>query len=230
MSTANSKRITLRNASDAQIISMLQTGPVAAVVSTQDWERYVSGVISCPSNANYDHAVLIVGYTSAYWIVKNSWGSNYGLNGYVHVERNRNNNCQIHKAVSLVTLGESYIMVCFILTLALLMIVYWTFYYSQPSISSIQMNIWILIEVHGTIVFLILIFFSFERIFLFPGVFRVFSIAALTRLWSIRSIGVLARNRILHLVFNVKWSGKRLNPFILLYLFKLTRSYVPVKP
>jgi len=124
VSTANSKRITLRNASDTQIISMLQTGPVAAVVSTQDWERYVSGVISCPSNANYDHAVLIVGYTSAYWIVKNSWGSNYGLNGYVHVERNRNNNCQIHKAVSLVTLGESYIMVCFILALALLMIVY----------------------------------------------------------------------------------------------------------
>jgi C1A family cysteine protease len=85
----------------------------------------VSGVISCPSNVNYDHAVLIVGYTPNYWIVKNSWGQDYGLGGYVHVEMNQNNNCQIHRAVSVVsTLAEKYAMLSFIMMLVLIMIAF----------------------------------------------------------------------------------------------------------
>ena len=39
----------------------------------------------------YNHAVLMVGWgvstnNTEYWIIKNSWSTNWGIEGYAHVE------------------------------------------------------------------------------------------------------------------------------------------------
>jgi len=80
-------------------------GPVSVVIdaSKYSFQLYQSGVYYEPSCNPYymEHAVLAVGYNSDvtvgmdYWIVKNSWGGDWGMNGYINMARNEQNNCGI---------------------------------------------------------------------------------------------------------------------------------------
>ena len=78
-----------------------QVGPVSVsfqVVS--DFMHYSSGVYSSKNcgttTKDVNHAVLAVGYGhdeasgKDYWIVKNSWSENWGLEGYFLIERGVN--------------------------------------------------------------------------------------------------------------------------------------------
>jgi hypothetical protein len=72
---------------------------VASVVSASSskFQNYVKGVLSdCPTVTGVDHAVVIVGYGTDngvdYWLVKNSWGTDWGENGYIKLLRKTGNN------------------------------------------------------------------------------------------------------------------------------------------
>ncbi|KAM3147598.1 hypothetical protein pb186bvf_000405 [Paramecium bursaria] len=61
----------------------LQKYPLTVAVDATNWSRYSSGVFSnCAKQLN--HAVLLVGFNADNtWIVKNSWGTGWGLKGFI---------------------------------------------------------------------------------------------------------------------------------------------------
>jgi len=60
--------------------------------SDNGFSNYKSGVFDkCNPNGKPNHAVVVVGWGTEnnvpYWLIKNSWGTTYGSNGYVKVKR-----------------------------------------------------------------------------------------------------------------------------------------------
>lgn len=89
---------------DSQIITHLLKRPIAIAVNANDWFNYypttTNRVMKCSttnSGSGYllNHAVLLVGYTSTEWIIKNSWGTGWGVSGYIYVSRTTSYNCGI---------------------------------------------------------------------------------------------------------------------------------------
>ncbi len=70
----------------------LLKGPVAVAVDALAWAYYKEGIfVDCGNEVN--HGVLVVGATKDYWLIKNSWGVEWGDNGYIKVKRG--NTCSI---------------------------------------------------------------------------------------------------------------------------------------
>lgn len=78
-------------------------GPISIVVNSglQSFQFYQSGVYDDPACTSMvqDHAMLVVGYGTLqgkdYWLVKNSWGTGWGMKGYIMMSRNKGNQCGI---------------------------------------------------------------------------------------------------------------------------------------
>jgi C1A family cysteine protease len=70
--------------------------PLSICVDAAQWQFYQSGVMT-PSQCgkSLDHCVQIVGYdttstTAPYWNVRNSWGTGWGMSGFIRLEYGHN--------------------------------------------------------------------------------------------------------------------------------------------
>ncbi|XP_015282180.1 PREDICTED: cathepsin L1-like [Gekko japonicus] len=86
-------------------------GPVSVAVdaSSIHFQFYSSGVFSLPScGESLDHGMLVVGYgvsqygwdRQSYWLLKNSWGTEWGEEGYIQIAKGTNNICGVATAAS----------------------------------------------------------------------------------------------------------------------------------
>ncbi|XP_028769810.1 ervatamin-B-like [Neltuma alba] len=84
--------------SDDALLCATSKQPVPVAFNATDLQFYKSGIYggeNCPEGSTgVTHVALIVGYDSKdgtdYWIAKNSWGENWGMNGYFFIKRNTN--------------------------------------------------------------------------------------------------------------------------------------------
>ncbi|XP_007539927.1 procathepsin L-like [Erinaceus europaeus] len=82
-------------------------GPISVGIDAghSTFQFYKEGIYYEPncSSEELDHGVLVVGYgfegavsdNNKYWLVKNSWGTDWGMEGYIKMTKDRNNHCGI---------------------------------------------------------------------------------------------------------------------------------------
>jgi KDEL-tailed cysteine endopeptidase len=86
---SNYKLVTTRNPTALKTALVNQPVSIAIEADQNVFQLYSTGVIKKKCGANLDHAVLAVGYTTINgdeaFIVKNSWGTDWGNQGYVYI-------------------------------------------------------------------------------------------------------------------------------------------------
>jgi len=78
--------------------AMAAKGPISVCLNAgAGWQNYKQGIFSRRCSSSYrhvDHCVQLVGYNKTgkkkYWIVRNSWNTDWGINGYLHLKMGRN--------------------------------------------------------------------------------------------------------------------------------------------
>ncbi|CAG9335273.1 unnamed protein product [Blepharisma stoltei] len=75
----------------ANMLQVVANQPLSVAVEANQaaWQFYQGGILTGNCGNDLDHGVLIVGYNLStnpnYWIVKNSWGPDWGESGYIRI-------------------------------------------------------------------------------------------------------------------------------------------------
>ncbi|KAG8183954.1 hypothetical protein JTE90_005185 [Oedothorax gibbosus] len=87
------------------LLHIAHHGPLIAAVDATGWQDYLGGIIQFNCDSERNHAVQIVGYDITgeipYYIVRNSWGTKFGNDGYLNIIIGKNM-CRIAEEVSAV--------------------------------------------------------------------------------------------------------------------------------
>jgi C1A family cysteine protease len=94
---------------DAIASALQKYGPMSIAIDASQWSSYTGGVMdssSCESSPRkMDHAVQLVGYNAdadePYWIVRNSWNTNWGEDGFIRLKMGENT-CGIANLAALI--------------------------------------------------------------------------------------------------------------------------------
>jgi len=80
--------------SDTDMMNALAQQPVAVAIEAdqRSFQLYKSGIFTESCGTNLDHGVLLVGYTENAYILKNSWGTSWGDNGYIYLGKGNDMN------------------------------------------------------------------------------------------------------------------------------------------
>lgn len=82
--------------SNKQLLLAINKGPVSVAIDAESsfFQLYKSGVYQQECGTNLDHGVLLVGYGEEdgvkFFTIKNSWGPQWGEQGYIRILRNDN--------------------------------------------------------------------------------------------------------------------------------------------
>jgi len=101
---------TCDNQNEALLASnMAKTGPVSVCLNAEPWQDYMGGILKSGCShaaADMDHCVQLIGYNQAgptpYWILRNSWNTDWGIEGYIYVAI-KNNLCGVANEATFVT-------------------------------------------------------------------------------------------------------------------------------
>jgi cathepsin L len=104
-------------ATEGALEAAVEQQPVSVAIEADQtvFQHYTSGVLTSDAcGSELDHGVLVVGYGTdngqKYWKVKNSWGSTFGEEGYIRIEKGSSSSggeCGIRKMASYPTVKVS---------------------------------------------------------------------------------------------------------------------------